>query len=73
MPETLHKIDTREALLAWLRQPHVHRLRFPPLPRLPSPQWTPWFAAAGLGGALFFAWAFLKIVLILIFPRPGVL
>lgn len=66
MPDTLHKIDTRAALLAWWRERRGHRLRWPPLP-----QWTPRSAIAALACALVFAWAFLKIVLMLIFPRAG--
>lgn len=33
-------------------------------------RWTPPIAAAAVAGAFFFVWAFLRIVLFLVFPRP---
>ncbi|MGF6604795.1 hypothetical protein P3T23_009551 [Paraburkholderia sp. GAS448] len=32
-------------------------------------QWTPLRAIAGLSGALLLAWAFLHVILVLVFPR----
>lgn len=65
---TLRKSGSRETWLASLRR---IRERGERAPRHWVPRWTPSVALAALAGALFFAWAFLHILLILIFPHAS--
>jgi hypothetical protein len=66
MSDTLRKGASREAWAASLRQ---LRGQDQPWPRWRAPRWTPRIAIVAVVGALFFAWGFLRIVLMLIFPR----
>ncbi|MGG1943989.1 hypothetical protein AB1286_04180 [Trinickia sp. NRRL B-1857] len=67
MSDTLRKaalIEAWGATLHWMRR-CMQSVRSPRPWRM---QWTPRVAALAVVGALFFAWAFLRIVLIVVFP-----
>lgn len=68
MSDTLRKAALIEAWGATLMR--VRRcMRSVSSPRQWRMLWTPGVAVLAVVGALFFAWAFLRIVLILIFPH----
>jgi hypothetical protein len=68
MSDTPRKGALRDA---WGALPARWRTEARRWPRYRPLRWTPTIALIAVGGALLFAWGFLRIVLMLVFPRAA--